>query len=107
MSFFELLVVLVVIILVVKPDDIPQIINTIGQFYSQLVKFKSSLFSQFRPNDVLDQAEDMNFYLEQICNIEGKYDGEYDIVSIKHKYDELVKLHLKEHFKEHFKSHDK
>lgn len=94
LSFGEIIIVILVALLVVKPADIPIIIKKIHQLKSYFTNIKTTALSYVTKE--LDIAsfeqnpEHLNFYLQKIINIQGFYDGEYNLTELKAKYNELV-----------------
>jgi hypothetical protein len=90
MSILEILIILLVAVLVLKPEDIPLIIRFINNIRSYFLGIQIDIMKQFEePSD----AEEMNRYLGKIIELDGKYDGKYDIHTIKSYYHKLLKLH--------------
>ncbi|WP_341788524.1 DUF2672 domain-containing protein [Rickettsia endosymbiont of Lasioglossum villosulum] len=83
MSLTQTLIVLFIGLFVIKPDDIPMLIN-------QIKKIKS-----YFSNVASSEVEQLNFYIQKIISIEGYYDGDYNgdynLVAIKEKYNKLIK----------------
>ncbi|WP_341791878.1 DUF2672 domain-containing protein [Rickettsia endosymbiont of Gonocerus acuteangulatus] len=79
MSLTQTLIVLFIGLFVIKPDDIPMLIRQIKQI--------KSYFSNVGSPEV----EQLNFYIQKIISIEGCYDGDYNLMAIKEKYNKLVK----------------
>lgn len=97
MSLGELLVVMLIALLVMKPSDLPIVIGKIRDLTKLLSKFKQEIFDYFKDQKVVDiesELDEINFYLERIIKIEGKYDGIYELDSIRKKYLELTKNSL-------------
>ncbi|WP_425363217.1 DUF2672 domain-containing protein [Candidatus Tisiphia endosymbiont of Hybos culiciformis] len=98
MSLGEILVVMLVAMIVTKPEDIPIIIRKIQEFklYCSAVKNQALIYITKDlkiDNDILaNDAEQLNFYLERIINIQGYYDGNYSLNELKAKYDKLIKI---------------
>ena len=95
MSMGEVLVIILIAILLIKPKDIPIIIDKVKDCAKFFRKLKAEIFSHFDNElnaqdkllqDEFEQVDRINFYLEKIIQIEGKYEGNYDIDSIKDKY---------------------
>lgn len=97
MSLGELLVVAIVALLVTKPGDIPVLLKQLGSIKNYFTKIKNDLYAEITSgtnlNDDLltDNVEEMNFYLEKILGVEGKYDGKYELSEIKSRYRKLMK----------------
>ncbi|XVN41065.1 MAG: DUF2672 domain-containing protein [Rickettsia endosymbiont of Argas persicus] len=81
MTLAQALVVLFIGLFAIKPKDIPVIIRKIKDIKSYIMNISQS-------ND-LPKTEQLNFYIQKIINIEGYYDGDYDLV--KEKYNKLIK----------------
>lgn len=102
MSLGEILVVMLVALMVTKPEDIPVIVKKIQQFKLYCLTIKKQLLlyitedintdSSINEND----AELLNFYLQKILSIQGHYDGNYSISELKKNYDRLVKMQITE-----------
>ncbi|WP_341757542.1 DUF2672 domain-containing protein [Candidatus Tisiphia endosymbiont of Ditula angustiorana] len=98
MSLGEILVVMLVALIVMKPEDIPSIIKKIQEFKLYCSAIKNQALGYITKdlkidNDILkNNAEQLNFYLERIINIQGYYDGNYSLDELKAKYDELIKI---------------
>lgn len=101
MSFFEILVVLIVSLLVIKPEDIPQIIKKAKEFRAFITDTKKEIFAHFDPEmnikanqnatkDLDMQMEQMNFYLEKISDLGAEYKGEYSLELVKEHYRKLM-----------------
>ncbi len=100
MSLFEILVVLIVALLVVKPEDIPQIVKKLKELRAFVTNTKKEIFAHFDPDinktnknssENLDmQMEQMNFYLEKISDLGSEYKGEYSLESVKEHYRKLM-----------------
>jgi Sec-independent protein translocase protein TatA len=88
MSITEILVVLVVALFVVKPEDVPSIVKGFRKIKSYLRGLQRDIMSKLEePEDV----DEMNKYLEKISALGVKYDGEYDLDEVKEKYISLLK----------------
>lgn len=79
MSLTQTLIVLFIGLFVIKPDDIPMLMKQIKQIKSYFSNVGSS------------EVEQLNFYIQKIINIEGYYDGDYNLAAMKEKYNKLVK----------------
>jgi hypothetical protein len=99
MSLGEILVVVLIAMIVTKPEDIPIIISKIQEFKLHYSSIKNRLLKYFT-NDLqigdlqndYKNLEQLNFYLERIINIQGYYDGNYLLPELKLKYNELLKI---------------
>ncbi len=89
MSFSEILLVLVVALLVMKPEDMPEIIRSYKKISSYFYKVKKEILSLFE--DEPDDVAEINKYLLKISSLDVKYDGEYKLQEIKSFYHKLLK----------------
>lgn len=87
MSLTQILLILFVGVLVIKPRDIFIIIKEFKKIKEYFVNIKSSIIKNI---DEPLETEQVNFYLKKIINIEGYYHGDYDLRTIKEKYYTLV-----------------
>jgi Sec-independent protein translocase protein TatA len=101
MSLEEILVIIIVAILLIKPEDLPIIFTKIQSFQQYLAALKRDLYSSLnhitKESVALKQdTQEINFYLHRIIDIVGFYDGDYSIESLKTRYNELVQQALEE-----------
>lgn len=96
MSFAELLLALIVGVFILKPSDWKIVIRTFKNFTNYLRKLKDEIFSSIEDDDPLEDQEQINRYLEKIISLSGKYEGEYDLASIKAYYHKLLIQNHKE-----------
>ncbi len=99
MSLSELLVIVIVAILLLKPEDLPKIFAKLKQVRQFISNTKWEILTHVDNNledakELAEEAEEMNYYLEKIVKIEGDYTGEYSITSLKNYYTKLVKKEL-------------
>jgi hypothetical protein len=94
MSFYEILLVLLIAILLLKPEDIPLVAKKFIQSKNYIFSIKEEIATAIHKevySEIEGDVADMNKYLEKIIEIEGKYDGDYDLISVKKKYTTLLK----------------
>ncbi|MCF8494398.1 MAG: DUF2672 domain-containing protein [Rickettsiaceae bacterium] len=104
MSLFELLLIVIISLLVMKPEDIPKILAKIRQIKSFISNTKQEIMSHIDPDMDIESSlkksksehldhemEQMNFYLQKIANLDSEYEGEYSLSLIKKHYRKLVK----------------
>ena len=98
MSLFELLVILLVGFLVIKPEDLPKIFVKIKELRSFMTDTKNVIINHIDPKleSIEDDMEQMNYYLEKIAKIGSEYEGEYSLQAIKDYYRNLVKKRIKQ-----------
>ncbi len=105
MSLGELFVIILVAVLVMKPTDLPIIINKARNLSSFLAKLKQEILHYFSDQfnitktqektiNIENKLSEINFYLERIIQIEGKYNGSYELDPIRKKYLEITKNSL-------------
>jgi Sec-independent protein translocase protein TatA len=110
MSLFELLLIIIVGFLVLKPEDIPKILTKIRQVKSFITDTKQEIMAHIDPRsdssskkpkfeDLDLEMEQMNFYLEKIANLDSEYEGEYSLPLIKDHYRKLVKNKMHDELK--------
>jgi len=105
MSLGEILVILLIAMLITKPEDIPIIIKKIQELKLYCTNFKNQAL-HYITNDLEINAdilasnpEQLNFYLEKIINLQGYYDGNYSLQELKMTYDELIKQKITDSIK--------
>lgn len=95
MSLLEILVVIIVSLLVIKPEDLPKIFGKIREIKAFITSTKQEIMLHLDPVSELnesilenfDQDMDMaNFYLEKIANLGIEYKGDYSLAAIKEYY---------------------
>ena len=94
MSFYEILLVLLIAILLLKPEDIPLVAKKFIQSKNYIFSIKEEIATAIHKevySEIEGDVADMNKYLEKIIEIEGKYDGDHDLISVKKKYTTLLK----------------
>lgn len=97
MSLGEMLVVVIVSLLVIKPEDIPIILKQIHHIKSYFTKLKSEFINQLNKElknedseEALQNLEELNLYLQKIISLEGRYEGDYSKEKLKAKYHQLI-----------------
>lgn len=96
MSLGEILVVALVALIVIKPEDIPVIFKKILQIRAYLTSSKNQLLAycdqelSTDASELDDNLDELAFYLQQIIGISGDYNGGYSVQELKKKYQELV-----------------
>ncbi len=99
MSFSEILVILIVSVFCIKPQDIREILKQIRQF-RQFIKSNQQRINAYLELDE-DQnrtsimadfgVDEMNTYLAKILSLGHEYSGEYSIDEIKKYYFSIKK----------------
>jgi Sec-independent protein translocase protein TatA len=98
MSFFEMIIVLILGVVILKPEDLKSIAKFIKNFIHYFQNFKNEMISTITEEDDHREIDkNINFYLEKIITMSGKYKGEYEIGAVKAYYHKLL---LEEHLKD-------
>ena len=110
MSLFELIVILLVGFLMIKPEDLPKLIKKFKEVRLFITNTKKEIISHIDPladskqnkqSKDLDYAmEQMNFYLEKIANLDSEYEGDYSLSSVKEHYRRLINEKMKKEIEE-------
>lgn len=96
MGISELAVIILVVIILVKPDDIPKLAKKLKQIRSYFVNIRSEIISQIDIDSnesqqfVEEDQNKINYYLEKIASYGEVYEGEYDLNLIKKRFDDVV-----------------
>ena len=97
MSFGELCVVAIVAVIIMKPEDLPLIIDKFKYVRKYIARLKAEVANYFTHELLVDDKEleknidEINIYLKKIINLNGVYEGDYSLDDIKNKYRQLVK----------------
>lgn len=101
MSLYELLLIIIVSSLLLKVEDIPIIItsfkkirNYIKDVTGEFAKYLSDAACKDVDKNYAKSSEELeqvNHFIKEIIKLDGKYDGDYSIKSLKKYYFELVK----------------
>ncbi|MDC0864655.1 hypothetical protein OAP56_01745 [Rickettsiaceae bacterium] len=104
MSIYEALVVIVIGLLVLKPEDVPQIVAKFKELRLLFSQTKDDILSSVQSipefkewvheNDLEEDADQMNIYLEKIADLGFVYEGEYSLVAIRSHYRRVVQSKL-------------
>ncbi len=105
MSLFELMVILLIGFLMIKPKDLPKLIKKFKEVRSFITQTKKEINSYIEPpanfnekkqsKDLNYEMKQMNFYLEKIANLDSKYEGDYSLSSVKEHYRKLINEKIK------------
>lgn len=97
MSIGELLIILIVIVLVIKPEDIPILLQKLHSLLGYITKLKQEIFGNFYQEfEILhyereQNTEELDFYLKKIISIEGQYTGQHTVKALKNHYYQLLR----------------
>lgn len=89
MAFTELIVILIVAIIVLKPEDYGSLIKGVSKFYKYITSLRAEIDKEIEKiaiDDISDASDEINFYLQKIFDLEEKYTGEYNIHDVKAYY---------------------
>lgn len=97
MSFSEVLVVFIIAVLILSPEDLKALIKNFYQLKKYLTDLRDQIFAPLQAE--LDQLEEstcqdrdeINFYLEKIASLNQKYEGDYSLEKIKKYYYNILK----------------
>lgn len=84
MSWSEIAVILIVAIMVIRPEDIPSVLRNAGRLIGRIKKLTSELKATF--DEVVEQAnlkEEEGKLRKQIVDLEGKLQDTYQLDDIK------------------------
>ena len=99
MSLGEIAIIIVVAILVCKPEDIKFMIKAFYKLKAYLQDIKQEIISPIQEEvekikstdlNTKKDLEEMNLYLEKITALNESYNGDYDLASIKKYYYKLI-----------------
>lgn len=94
MSWTQLILTFFIGLLVIKPNEIFLIAKQIKKVKFYLSNVKSFIFEKNYLIEEQQEIEQLNFYLQKIIMLEGSYEGDYDLVTLKEKYHKLIKSTL-------------
>lgn len=97
MSLAEITIILLVGLFVLKPEDLKQLAKSLKNLISYINKLKQEIFNSISDDQSEEDKEKINNYLAKIIKLSGKYEGEYDLASIKAYYHKLL---IEKHGKE-------
>lgn len=91
MSLSELLVIVIVAFVFLKPEDIGPIVKQIKDLYIFLLKIRDEILYSLNLDQLANIKKDndidkIDFYLEKIANLGKKYEGEYSLSKIRDYY---------------------
>jgi hypothetical protein len=99
MSFAELILIAIISLVVLKPADLKSVAKFIRDTISYLNKLKEEIWGMIDDEKSLPQKdqEQINHYLAKIIQMSGKYEGDYDLPSVKACYHKLLLRKKKSH----------
>ncbi len=94
MSFAELLIVILLAILLIKPKDLPIIIRKIKEIFLYINSFKKEVSKELElltsEEDHQDSYAEINSYIKKIIELDETYTGEYKLSDVKAFYHKLL-----------------
>lgn len=101
MSFSEILVILIVSVFCIKPQDLKEILDYIRQF-RRFIKTNQQKINSYLELDEGQRGSiisdlglnEMNIYLAKILSLGYEYSGEYNIDEIKKYYESIKKTNV-------------
>ena len=92
MSLAELTLIAILALALLKPTDLKSIAKFLRDTARYFGKLKDELLDLLddRKTQSKDEQEQINHYLGKIIQMAGKYEGEYDLPSVKACYHKLV-----------------
>jgi Sec-independent protein translocase protein TatA len=93
MSFFEIIVIFFVAILVLKPEDAGALVRQIRKLGNFISETKKEVYEHLDVSDVeraknllVSEQEKINEYMKKIASLGHIYEGEYDLKKIQLYY---------------------
>ena len=108
-SFAEMIVVLIIAVLVIKPQDLPLIAKKFKEIKLYFVKLKTEVENNFNllteesnsqnsiqnsDDNTKEDIDEINFYLTKIVELGSTYTGSYSLQEIREHYKVVQKSNL-------------
>lgn len=90
MSLSEVAIITLVGLFVLKPNDLKQLARSFKNLVSYASKIKQEIFDSITEDESEEDKERINNYLAKIIKLSGKYEGKYDLPSVKAHYHKLI-----------------
>jgi Sec-independent protein translocase protein TatA len=93
MSFSELVIVVLIGLIVLKPEDIPSVIKQVQNFFNYISSLRKEIEKEFldaTKSSAPEEIDNINFYMAKISKLGETYTGEYNLQSIKAFYHKLI-----------------
>lgn len=95
MSISEFIIVIIVAIIIIKPEDLPYIIKQIKKlrrfFYNIKDEFLGAIDQNILEDDDNSETEAINKYIEKIIALNGKYNGNYNLKDVREFYHSILR----------------
>jgi Sec-independent protein translocase protein TatA len=94
MSFLEILVVLLIAVIILKPEDYVSLIKNIRSLYKYFRSVRSEIETEISKitdsDDSKISSDEVNFYIQKILDLNEKYIGDYSLEDVKAQYHKLL-----------------
>lgn len=95
-SIGEIVIIILVGFLVIKPEDIPQITKFLSSILQYVNNLKRDIHAKIQTaseddHNLVDHVDEINFYLTKVADLGLKYDGEYNLDHIRNFYYDAIK----------------
>lgn len=94
MSITEIVLIIIVALVVIKPEDIPSILKKLKELYKYIISIKKQIdkeISKITEEDKeSEDLEKINFYLKKIMDLGETYEGDYSLSDVKAEYHKLI-----------------
>ena len=100
MSLGEIAIIIIVAILVCKPEDLKFMVKAFYRLKAYLQEIQQEIISPIQEEvekikasdlNTQEELEEMNFYLEKLTALNEKYSGDYSLPSVKKHYYKLIR----------------
>lgn len=101
MSFNEFLVIIALVVVVCRPEDIKSIIQGLFKLRDSLLDLKKDFLTpvikeieqiaQVELGELSDESiDEINFYIKKITSLNESYNGDYSLSEVKKYYHQLL-----------------
>jgi Sec-independent protein translocase protein TatA len=94
MSFSEILIVILLAVIILKPEDYISLIKNLRSIYKYIRSFRLEIENEIskitEEDDNKISSEEVNFYIQKILELNEKYDGDYSLEDAKAQYHRLL-----------------
>ncbi|RYE06042.1 MAG: hypothetical protein EOP33_02230 [Rickettsiaceae bacterium] len=98
MSISELIVILIVAIFVIKPEDIVTLLRKARQIKVHISSFRNNIINYLaevtdvneKHDDITDDKDEINLYMQKISALGESYNGNYSSHEVRQAYHKLL-----------------